>query len=448
MARKFLYLIAAIILLILGAGIAYQIFPGWLARTAFVPSTEFKPQPAAPANGYDNEIMWLARPGMKDDPSLWRPTPADGSSESTELAITPGSESLAAGVQTGPANKNASTANEANASASPETPQPKLPPVDQGNAAVFFLHPTSYYSRSHWNAPLADRDADHRASLFVRGMGSAFSDAGEVWAPRYRQATLGAFLAEERTTADQAIDVAYRDTLQAFEAFLKAIPKNKPIILAGHSQGALHLTTLLRTRIAGTPVAKRIVAAYVIGWPISMETDIAALGLPACEDPDQKNCIVSYLTFAEPADPKMVLDAYDGTTGFDGRPRKDTPMMCSNPITGTLNAAAPATDNIGTLRPSQDFRSGQLFAAVVGARCDNRRGLLMLGQANIAKDYVVSGYVLPGNNYHVYDMTLFWSNLRADSLRRLAIFEGKAKAKPKPRPETAAAGRAKKAASA
>lgn len=430
MARKFLYLIAAIILLIFGAGIAYQMFPGWLARTAFVPSTEFQPQPVAPPTGYDNEIMWLARPGMKDDPSLWRPTPADGSSENTRQAVTPGAESLAAAVQTGPASPQAHAA-EASTPAQAETLPPAQPPVDQGNAAVFFLHPTSYYSRSHWNAPLADRDADHRASLFVRGMGSAFSDAGEVWAPRYRQATLGAFLAEERATADQAIDVAYRDTLQAFEAFLKAIPKNKPIILAGHSQGALHLTTLLRTRIAGTPVAKRIVAAYVIGWPISMETDIAALGLPACDDPDQKNCIVSYLTFAEPADPKMVQDAYDGTTGFDGRPRKDTPMMCTNPITGTLNAAAPAADNIGTLRPSQDFRSGQLFAGVIGARCDSARGLLMLGQASIAKDYVVSGYVLPGNNYHVYDMTLFWSNLRADSLRRLASFEGKGKAKAK-----------------
>src|SRR5690606_37920753 len=127
----------------------------------------------------------------------------------------------------------------------------------------------------------------------------------------------------------------------------------------------------------------------------------------------------------EPADPALVIDAYDSTIGFDGRPRKDTPMMCSNPITGTLNASAPAAENAGTLRPSHDFRSGELLAGMIGARCDNSRGLLMLGAANIAKDYVVSGYVLPGNNYHVYDMTLFWANLRADSLHRLAIFEGR-----------------------
>src|SRR3546814_3519438 len=47
-------------------------------------------------------------------------------------------------------------------------------------AAVFFVHPTSYYSRSSWNAPLEDRDSDHRANLFVQGMASAFADAGEI----------------------------------------------------------------------------------------------------------------------------------------------------------------------------------------------------------------------------------------------------------------------------
>ena len=31
-------------------------------------------------------------------------------------------------------------------------------------------------------------------------------------------------------------------------------------------------------------------------------------------------------------------------------------------------------------------------------------------------------YVLPGNNYHVYDYSLFWANIRADANRRLKAF--------------------------
>ena len=49
---------------------------------------------------------------------------------------------------------------------------------------------------------------------------------------------------------------------------------------------------------------------------------------------------------------------------------------------------------------------------LVGARCDN--GLLMLDGAIPP----LGPYVLPGNNYHVYDYALFWDAVRADALRR------------------------------
>ncbi|UNU43055.1 DUF3089 domain-containing protein [Sphingopyxis sp. YF1] len=405
MARKFLYLIAAVIFILLGIGIAYQLAPGWFARTALVPSTQFVEQSAAAPNAYDDPNMWFARPGLENDPSGWRPPEPGGDGRA------PDSAKAATDKLIPPAKA---------ATAAPATDAP----VPKGDAAIFFVHPTSYYSRSSWNAPLDDRDANHRATLFMQGMASAFGDAGEVWAPRYRQATLGAFLAEDRVTAGKAIDAAYRDVEQAFDAFLEGIPANKPIILAGHSQGALHLTTLLKNRIAGTPLAKRIVAAYIIGWPVSVDTDIARLGLPACQTPEQKGCILSWASFAEPADPSMVLDAYDGTVGFDGRPRRDTRMLCTNPLTGIPDTAAKAQANLGTLKPVDGFKGGTLVAGKIGAHCDDARGLLMIGNADIAKDYAPS-YVLPGNNYHVFDITLFWENVRADVLRRLATYEGK-----------------------
>ncbi|MBL8650476.1 MAG: DUF3089 domain-containing protein [Sphingopyxis sp.] len=407
MARKFLYLIAVVIFIIFGIGIAYQVAPAWFARTALVPSSDFVEQTAAAPNAYDDPKMWFSRPGLANDPSNWRPPEQGGESRA------PDSAKAATDKLIPPANAATKGAEPAEEEAAPK-----------GDAAIFFVHPTSYYSRSSWNAPLDDRDANYRATLFMQGMASAFGDAGEVWAPRYRQATLGAFLADDRVTAGKAIDAAYRDVEQAFDAFLEGIPKNKPIILAGHSQGALHLTTLLKNRIAGTPLAKRIVAAYVIGWPISRDTDLAGLGLPACETPEQKGCILSWASFAEPADPSMVLDAYDGTVGFDGRPRRDTRMLCTNPITGIPDTAARRSDNIGTLKPLDGFKGGSLVAGKIGAKCDDTRGLLMLGSADIAKDYAPS-YVLPGNNYHVFDITLFWANVRADVLRRLATYEGK-----------------------
>ena len=406
LARKFLYLIAAIILIIFGFGVAYQLNPGWFGRVAFVPSTQFVEQTAAAPNAYDDPAMWFARPGLDNDPADWRP-PVEGQ-ETADTEVEGGKLIASA--------KAAETA-------AAEPPK--------GDAAIFFVHPTSYYSKASWNAPLDDADANYRATLFMQGMASAFGDSGEIWAPRYRQATLGAFLATDRVTAGKAIDAAYRDVEQAFDAFVAAQPKNRPIILAGHSQGALHLTTLLKNRIAGTPLAKRIVAAYVIGWPVSLDTDMAALGLPACRTPEEKGCILSWASFAEPADTSMVTGAYDGTIGFDGRPRAGTRMLCTNPLTGIPDTAVGPEANLGTLKPGEHFKKGTLIPRRVGAKCDDDRGFLVIGDAEVAKQFAPE-YVLPGNNYHVFDITLFWANVRADVLRRLATYEHKPSPVPPP----------------
>src|SRR5690606_1710480 len=76
--------------------------------------------------------------------------------------------------------------------------------------AVFFVHPTSYLERARWNAPLDDAQSQARARLFLRGMASAFGAAEEIWAPRYRQATFGAFLTD-KPEGQMAIDAAYGD---------------------------------------------------------------------------------------------------------------------------------------------------------------------------------------------------------------------------------------------
>ena len=250
--------------------------------------------------------------------------------------------------------------------------------------------------------------------MFLRGQASAFNETGEVWAPRYRQATFGAFLTTQANAA-KARDLAYHDVAAAFDAFV-AQAGDRPIILAGHSQGSLHLVRLLREKIAGKPIQKRIVAAYVIGWPVSRTTDVPALGLPECRTAEQAGCILSWQSFAEPADPSLVLDAYDASSTIDGKPRRGTPMICTNPLTGMPDATAPATANLGTLFPSADLTRATIEPGRVAARCDPR-GILLIGNPPS-----LGGYVLPGNNYHVYDYSLFWANVRADAARRLATF--------------------------
>jgi hypothetical protein len=284
-----------------------------------------------------------------------------------------------------------------------------------GGVAVFFVHPTSYLDRAAWNAPLGDADSQARARLYLRGMASAFSGVGEIWAPRYRQATFGAFLTDA-PEGGQAIDAAYRDVEQAFDQFLAEIGDGAPFVLAGHSQGASHVVRLLRERVAGTPLQARVAMAYPVGWPVSVAHDLPALGLPACTLPEQGGCIAGWSSFAEPAEPGRWLEHYRESAGFDGALREDSRILCVNPLTGTIDGEAGAEANLGTLRPDEDLASGELVTGAVPARCD-ARGLLLIGDPPD-----LGPFVLPGNNYHVYDIPLFWANLRQDAARRLGAW--------------------------
>ena len=182
MARKFLIIIAVIITLILAGGIGWSLFSERLMRTALVPHGAFVEPEAAAANTYADRKMWIARPDIPGNPALWLP----------------------------PTFKDA-------------TPK--------GKAAIFFIHPTSFIQPlpQSWNASLDDATTNDRAKLFVQGQASPFSNAGDIWAPRYRQASFGAFLTTQ-PEAQKALNAAYADVQSAWDSFIAEIGPDRAII--------------------------------------------------------------------------------------------------------------------------------------------------------------------------------------------------------------------------
>jgi len=366
-ARRFLLVVFVLTLIVVAAAFAIFQWGGNVLLREATPKGHFEAARAGGGPDYAHASSWVARPGLPNDPALWLP----------------------GGVASS----------------------------DADNAAVFFIHPTTYLANDRWNAPLdAGGDTSFRTRIFVESQASAFNGAGQVWAPKYRQAAYGAFLLKS-DDARKALDFAYRDVAAAFDEFVREAG-DRPIILAGHSQGALHLERLLRERIAGKPIAKRVVAAYAVGWPISTSADLPVLGLPACRTPEQGGCLLSWMSFGQPANPSLILDQWSKTNGLTGGKRRQDDILCVNPLTGTQNGAAPAQGNAGTLVPTADLRSATLTAQSVGARCD--KGLLMI-DGTIPP---LGPYVLPGNDYHVYDYALFWGAIRHDAERRLAAWRG------------------------
>jgi len=364
-ARLFLAIIFIFTLIVVAGAFAIFQWGGNVLLKEATPKGHFEASQAGGAPDYAAPSSWVARPGLPNDPALWLPE----------------------GVGTS----------------------------DPRGAAVFYIHPTTYLENDRWNAPLfAGGDTAFRTDLFVQSQASAFNVAGEIWAPRYRQAAFGAFLLDSKD-AQSALDFAYRDVSAAFDEFLKAAG-DRPIILAGHSQGALHLMRLLRERKG--QLGSRLVAAYVVGWPIDTDADLPALGVPACRASADTGCILSWMSFKAPPNPSLILGQWKRTRGLNGGERKPQDILCVNPITGTLNGAAPLGANPGTLVPSTDLRSATLQPGAVGAHCD--KGLLIL-EGQIPP---MGPFVLPGNNYHVYDYALFWGAIRRDAERRLAAWRG------------------------
>src|SRR6476661_1939571 len=262
-ARRFLGFVFVLILLFVAGAFSIYQWGGDILIKQAVPKGHFQAAAAGDEPDYSSDGAWLARP-------------------SRDRALPPGVRSSFALWMPG-----------------------GIVPGDTRGAVAFYVHPTTYLDTDRWNAPLDDvGDTAFRTNLFLQSQASAFADVAQVWAPRYRQAAYGAFLLKSED-AEKALDLAYRDVADAFDEFVKGAG-DRPIILAGHSQGALHLERLLREKIAGKPIAKQVVAAYVVGWPISTVSDLPALGLPACRAADESRCILSWMTFGDPPNPEFI----------------------------------------------------------------------------------------------------------------------------------------------
>ena len=95
MAKKFLYLIAIIIVLMIAALAVLQIWSKELTQAALVPTTDFVPTAQLEENAYEDPDLWYSRPGIGvTDPARWQP--AYITPETEEAASQDGS---AAGAQ-------------------------------------------------------------------------------------------------------------------------------------------------------------------------------------------------------------------------------------------------------------------------------------------------------------------------------------------------------------
>jgi hypothetical protein len=348
MIKKVLLLSAIIFLLLL------VLLSQW-----FFPADEFSIETLPSAPDYKKSSSWAALPNKKDNADIVPGTDGEGNKQSTAL-------------------------------------------VD-----VFYLYPTSYILGREWNAAL-----DNKLANFIVDNGilsqqaSAFNGVAKVYAPRYRQVSLGGQMQQENVEDKlKALALAYSDVQAAFDYYMANHNEGRPFLIASHSQGTTHAKPLIKYLFTQYPEqSKNLIAAYIIGNTVLHSELEDYLGV--CETPLQTNCYLSW---------NSVLDGGDiGHWNTGGQ------TLCVNPLSWERDSEfVNADQNLGAIPLTGHIGLKQVHKNLVGARCEN--GILWITKPD---EWIYKLALFPGGGYHAYDYNLFYMNIRENVEQRVAGFLG------------------------
>jgi hypothetical protein len=275
---------------------------------------------------------------------------------------------------------------------------------------VFWIHPTTTRSQTEYNHdPLDPQVLKWTEESAVQRQGSAFSACCRVFAPRYRAATTKALA--DPANREKAFALAYSDVERAFDWYMAHENRGRPFIIAGHSQGGAHTTSLLEKRIKGTKLQRRMVAAYVIGINL-MEGDLSPrlAGIPFCDTPAQTGCFVQWNAVLAGSDNAPMLKSYRDIFLAQNGGKDGGKPLCVNPVTfDTRRRLSLSAEAKGAVAGDPGFGPmGPVQTGAVAAEC--RDGLLTVWPAPS-----LGLKPLPGGSMHFHDVGLFWADISANA---------------------------------
>jgi len=279
-------------------------------------------------------------------------------------------------------------------------------------ADVFYLYPTTSWTKNNSTSMICAIDD----SLMMAGAAQAYSrqttafdTAANVYAPYYRQ---------DNSSPDNRLNVIAgiptTDATTAFDYYIKHFNQGRPFILAGHSQGANIVCNILSGYLKANPqVYSRMIAAYVIGGPVTKTFLQANPHLKFATGPDDLSVIISYNTEAN--DFTGVNPVLYGEVG-----------LVINPITWTRDETlADTIQGLGSLFPNKAGVWVKI-PQYADARVDTVKGVLICTSADEARIAIIdslSGF--PKGVYHSFDYPFCYYNLRQNAANRIQKFLNK-----------------------
>ncbi len=342
--------------------------------------------PADTASGHARTAtIWLCRPGLAQDPCTGK---------LTLTSIAPdGTRNVEKGASTIPSAFD-----------------------------CFYVYPT-VSSQTTLNTNLVVQSAERDAAIVEA---SPFSQLCTVWAPMYRQTTLGDIVKYGIAGIPRhAVLVAYRSLLSGWKDFL-AHDDGRPIVFIGHSQGAALLIRLLRAQVdPDKSLRDRTVLAILAGGNLQVPTGrlvgSAFRHLPLCDAVGETGCAIAYSSFpSEPpagspfGRPGVGVSIQSGEASSKGQQ-----VACVNPaaLAGGSGSLSPwfVRAQVPQLSPTPTTR-WVTFPDLYTARCEHAGDAtwLQVDHASGTGRPLVTEQSGPAFGYHSDDVNLALGNLLED----------------------------------
>ena len=235
-----------------------------------------------------------------------------------------------------------------------------------------------------------------------------YEDTARMFAPYYSQAAMQVYSLEP-DEREPYLNTAYDDVSAAFSYYLENENNDRPVIIAGFSQGADMCYRLIEEYFGDEDLYDRLVAVYAIGWPCSRElTEEYPQILPA-QGADDTGVVISFE--CEAPEVKETFIAPIGNTYY-----------AINPLNWkTDGTIADKSENLGSCFTDYDGNIKSEAEALCGCYIDEERGVLKVTDIDPA-EYPAYVPGLPEGAYHIYDYQFFYRNLQQNVKERVDAY--------------------------
>lgn len=274
------------------------------------------------------------------------------------------------------------------------------------NADVFFVCPTVYFgSDDSYNMELTDEDTKE-SFLGATNMEKGIYDAdSRFFAPYYSQVGFNVY-SMGSSDSEQYFELAFDDVKSAFEYYYENCNDDRPIILAGFSQGSDMCIRLLKECFKDKDRQDQLIACYAIGWRITDEEIKEYPQLKFAEGESDTGVIISFNSEAENIDDSLMIP-------------KGIKTLSINPLNWkTDSTIADKSLNLGACFTNYDGKIEKEINNLTGAYIDDVRGALKVNDVT-PEEYPAGIDIFEEGIYHLYDYQFFYRNLQNNVQARI-----------------------------